>query len=97
MHRVLEGLPEEVISVGGQTAVIKNALLFCIDEGLFLHGGLEVCQGSKSPGNRVGYTLELNLLFAFGATHEGKGDTEGGPLVLEEFDHATCVEHVATS
>ena len=94
---VCEGLWPAVVKVCRvrQALVAENPLLFGIDHRLTLNGLLQAQKGSKLGCNRPGYALKLDLSLAAWAGHEGKGDPQCGPLVLQKLHDAVCVEDVA--
>ena len=73
----------------------KDSLALCILEGLSLNLFLQGNQWSKLSGDGLGESLDLELLVAAWAGHEAEGDSESGPLVLEELHEAVGVEDVA--
>ena len=80
-----------------QSFVRKNALFLGNDQGLPFHDFFESEQGTQLLRNWLGQLLELDLLLAAGALHEGEGDAERAPPVPQQL-HDTCrVKHVAAS
>ena len=92
--KLLRLLVVYVVNVA-QTCILENSLLLSMDQCLRLNLLLETKERSELGFDRLRESLHLDFLLAAGAGHEGEGDSEGGPLVLEEVDDAVRVEDVA--
>lgn len=79
-----------------KTLIEEDALLLRIDQGLSFNLLFQAKQWSHHGSDRSRQSLELDLLLAGRARHEGKGDSKRGPSVPEKFDKAACVKDVAT-
>jgi len=93
----LLGLAKVDIAFFGQTFIVQEALLFGVDESLLFDGLLEAKEGSKLSGDGARNSLELDLGLAGWALHEGEGDAQARPLVLEKVHDTASVEHVTAS
>ena len=80
----------------GKTFIFEDTLISGIDQSLSLHDFFESKQRAKLLCNRLGHSLQLNFLLAARARHEGEGDPQSAPFVLQELHHAVSMEHVAT-
>ena len=78
-----------------QASIVENSLVFSMNQCLRLNSLFEPEKRSELGSDWLRDSLKLNFLLAAGARHEGKGDSKGGPLVLEEVHDAVRVEHVA--
>ena len=69
-------------------------ILECLALNILLH----VEKWAKLGRNLLGEALlELDFLLAARALHEGEGDAQGRPAVLEQLYEAVCVENVAAA
>ena len=95
MVRVLLRLAKIGIIFILEALIVEDALFLCIGQGLRLDLLLEVEQGSELSCDRFRQSFELDFLLAARAGHEGEGDPQRGPAVLEEVHDAVCVEYMS--
>ena len=79
-----------------ESLITENALSLGVQEGLFLYSLFERDERTELTGNRLGQALNIDLLFAARAAHEGESNSKGSPFVFEKQNHTVCVENMAT-
>ena len=72
--------------------ICKDALFLSVLKSELLNTFFKANQRAKFTSNGIREAFERDLLLAAGARHEGEGDSEGGPFVLEELNDTVGVE-----
>lgn len=86
----------EVVFVRRHALISKDTLSLRANQGLLFNGSLQVEQGAKLGHDWLRQAfLELDILLAARALHEGEGDAESCPPVAQKLHDAVRVEYVA--
>jgi hypothetical protein len=64
------------ITLSRESLVIEDSLVFRVLESLLLNILLQGNEGAELASDRLGYTLDVDLLLAAGAVHEGERNPE---------------------
>ena len=86
----------EVVSNCSKPFISKNSLLLSVLKCKFFYTFFEADKRAQDVSDRGGETFKRDFLIAAGARHEGEGDSESCPLVLEELNETISVEDMST-
>ena len=96
----VQGEAQQVALVGvawrHQSLALVQALVLSHFKSELFDAFTELGEGGELLGDRSA-AFNLYVLFAAGAGHEGEGDLEGIPSVLEKLQHAIGVEDMAAA
>ena len=81
-----------VVTNCGKSFITKDALCLSHLKSELLNTLFEADKRAQFASDGSGETFKRDLLLAARARHEGEGDSEGGPPVLEELDDTVGVE-----